>query len=87
MDQNEFKLQSYKYIIIVILKVFFEEQGIEFEKALSDEELAAIANGKESKNDIDIVARPDGSKVLEVTMSMGTTKTTMSLELYDYTYK
>ena len=57
-----------------IWKAFFEEQEIEFEKALSDEELAAIANGIERKNGIDIIARPDGSKALEVNMGAGTTQ-------------
>ena len=40
-----------------IWKAFFEDQEIEFEKALSDEELAAIANEIQRKNDIGIVEK------------------------------
>ena len=59
---------------------YFEERGLEFERILSDEELEQ-ADKQESDSKTDIIVKPDGSRVLVVTMSIGGMETTMSLEI------
>ena len=59
---------------------YFEERGLEFERILSDEELEQV-DKQESDSKTDIIVKPDGSRVLVVTMSIGGMKTTMSLEI------
>ena len=59
---------------------YFEERGLEFERILSDEELEQ-ADKQESDSKTDIIVKPDGSRVLMVTMSIGGMETTMSLEI------
>lgn len=49
------------------------------EKVLPEE--PEQADSPESKTKSDIIVKPDGSKVLVVTMSIGGTETTMSLEI------
>ena len=50
------------------------------EKALTDEELEK-ADNQDSATKTDIIVKPDGSRVLVVTMSIGGMETTMSLEI------
>lgn len=50
------------------------------EKVVSDEELEQ-ADNQESETKTDIIVKPDGSRVLVVTMSIGGMETTMSLEI------
>lgn len=59
---------------------YFEERGLEFERILSDEELEQ-ADKQESESKTDIIVKPDGSRVLVMTMSIGGMETTMSLEI------
>lgn len=59
---------------------YFEERGLEFERILSDEELEQV-DRQESETQTDIIVKPDGSRVLVVTMSIGGMETTMSLEI------
>ena len=59
---------------------YFEERGLEFERILSDEELEQV-DRQESETQTDIIVKPDGSRVLMVTMNIGGMKTTMSLEI------
>ena len=47
---------------------------------MSDEELEK-ADDQESKTKSDIIVKPDGSRVLVVTMSIGGMETTMSMEI------
>ena len=61
-------------------KKYFEERGLEFERILSDEELEQV-DRQESETQTDIIVKPDGSRVLMVTMNIGGMKTTMSLEI------
>ncbi len=50
------------------------------DKVMSDEELEK-ADDQESKTKSDIIVKPDGSRVLVVTMSIGGMETTMSMEI------
>ena len=59
---------------------YFEERGLEFERILSDEELEQV-DKQESESKTDIIVKPDGSRVLVMTMSIGGMETTMSLEI------
>jgi hypothetical protein len=47
---------------------------------VSDEELEQV-NKQESESKTDIIVKPDGSRVLVMTMSIGGMETTMSLEI------
>lgn len=62
-------------------KKYFEEKNLEYEKILSDDELAAAFGEKEAETKSDIIVKPDGSRVLVVTMNIGGMETTMSLEI------
>lgn len=62
-------------------KKYFEEKNLEYEKILSDDELAAASGEKETETKSDIIVKPDGSRVLVVTMNIGGMETTMSLEI------
>ena len=59
---------------------YFEERGLEFERILSDEELEQV-DRQESESKTEIIVKPDGSRVLVMTMSIGGMETTMSLEI------
>ena len=59
---------------------WFKGNGYDYERVLSDEELEQAAN-QESETKTDIIVKPDGSRVLVVTMSIGGMETTMSLEI------
>ena len=50
------------------------------DKVMSDEELEK-ADNQESETKSDIIVKPDGSRVLVVTMSIGGMETTMSMEI------
>ena len=50
------------------------------DNAVSDEELEKV-DRQESETKTDIIVKPDGSRVLVVTMSIGGMETTMSLEI------
>lgn len=58
----------------------FANQVDKVEKVLSDEELEQTAN-QESETKTDIIVKPDGSRVLVMTMSVGGMETNMSLEI------
>ena len=62
---------------------WFKEKGHIYERIFSDEELVAMVNGKELKNDKDFAFRSVGGKALKVTMNEGMT----NLEIYDPAYK
>lgn len=62
---------------------WFKEKGYIYERTFSDEELAAMVNGKEIRNDTDYPLGSAVGKSLKVTMNAGTT----SLEIYDSAYK
>ncbi|MEY8390704.1 hypothetical protein AALA98_04910 [Lachnospiraceae bacterium 45-W7] len=55
-------------------------QPAENEKIFSDGE-SESAGGQESKSKTEIIVKPDGSRVLVMTMSIGGMETTMSLEI------
>ncbi|MCM1128260.1 MAG: hypothetical protein NC429_17555 [Lachnospiraceae bacterium] len=59
---------------------WFKGNGYDYERVLSDEELEQAAN-QESETKTDIIVKPDGSRVLVVTMNIGGMETTMSLEI------
>lgn len=58
----------------------FKESENDYEKVLSDEELEQ-ADSQESETKTEIIVKPDGSRVLVMTMSIGGMETTMSLEI------
>lgn len=53
------------------------EKEIDFELTTTEEDLA----NQESETKTDIIVKPDGSRVLVITMNIGGTETTMSLEI------
>lgn len=55
-------------------------QPIENGKFFSDEE-SESADSQESKSKTEIIVKPDGSRVLVMTMNIGEMETTMSLEI------
>ena len=59
---------------------WFKESENDYEKVLSDEELEQAGN-QESETKTEIIVKPDGSRVLVMTMSIGGMETTMSLEI------
>ncbi len=59
---------------------WFKEKGYDHENVPLYEESGQIAD-QESKTQTDIIVKPDGSRVLVVTMSIGGMETTMSLEI------
>ncbi len=59
---------------------WFKEKRHNYERVLSDEELEQ-ADRQESETKTEIIAKPDGSRVLVLTMSIGGMETTMSLEI------
>lgn len=59
---------------------WFKESENDYEKVLSDEELEQ-AGSQESETKTEIIVKPDGSRVLVMTMSIGGMETTMSLEI------
>ncbi|MDE7423102.1 MAG: hypothetical protein K2N51_05340 [Lachnospiraceae bacterium] len=59
---------------------WFKESENDYEKVLSDEELEQ-ADSQESETTTEIIVKPDGSRVLVMTMSIGGMETTMSLEI------
>lgn len=60
---------------------YFEEKGLEYEKIIPDDEWKDETNEKGSETNTDIVVKPDGSRVLVVTMSIGGMETQMSMEI------
>ncbi len=54
---------------------------IDAKKGVLSDEKSGLADDEESKTKTDIIVKPDGSRVLVVTMSMGGMETTMSLEI------
>lgn len=62
---------------------WFKEKGHNYERIYSDEELAVMVNGKESKNDTDYAFRTVGAKAIKATMN----ERTINLEIYDFEYK
>ncbi len=59
---------------------WFKKNEHDHERVLSDEELEQTA-GQESETKSEIIVKPDGSRVLVVTMGIGGMETTMSLEI------
>ncbi|MDE7253791.1 MAG: hypothetical protein K2O32_12730 [Acetatifactor sp.] len=59
---------------------WFKKSGHNDERVLSDEE-SEQAVGQESESKTEIIVKPDGSRVLVMTMSIGGMETTMSLEI------
>ncbi len=58
----------------------FKEIGHDGEKGLLDEEMN-LADSQESETKTEIIVKPDGSRVLVMTTSVGGMETTMSLEI------
>ena len=67
-------------MIMLILSIY---KGHNYERIFSDEELAVMVNGKESKKDTGYTARTAGAKAIKATMNAKT----INLEIYDSEYK
>lgn len=63
------------------LPVQISKRNLEYEKILLEDKEKAASNKKETETKTNIVVQPDGSRVLVITVNMGSMETTMSLEI------